>query len=512
MIMLKKLFLFTMILFAGFGIYSISADTITFQIGELESQETIVVEDVTYNKYVVTTEGSDYHIIHNLELGRYSDFDIVLHDLIYGPNAQGLSTVLEIARDYEARTGKVVYAAVNGDFFSSTSMVGYYAVNNNILHFGSTTMNSFGFTSAHKTKVGDVEVGYKINIYNAEGDLVDFVHIDQMNAALADGEVGVFTSDLSTSVSGTNIAKLIVEDRLILNDSVYHYEGDLISNINNFTFNDTDYSISSGEFVIAAKGDSESYQTLIEAIDNDSRIAIYPYPINDWEDMDFIMGGWQILLDRGTLLPEPIHGAETAKHPRTTIGVNREGTIGLTIVDGRLVNIPGVTLGELALINQDLGYYTALELDGGGSSTCLLRNMETGELETMNTPSDGYLRSVANALLIVGDPVDDPITTETTTLSTTTEAPTTTIPTTFEPTTSITTTSIPTTETTIPTTTTISTTATDTTTTTTETQTESSTGDYYESNDCSSCGSISFNTAIYGIIALMGFLLVRRRL
>ncbi len=505
---MKKIFVFLslILLFAFIGLVKIGADTISFSIGEIESQETIIVEDITYNNYVLSTLGSSSHIIHNLEVGRYSEFDVVLHDKLYGPDSTGLSTVLEIALDYEAKTGKVVYAAVNGDFFSFDSFlpVGFYGVDNNLLQIGNYNLNSFGFTDAHKTKVGDVEYGYKINIYDSTGKYVDFIHIDKINDLLENGEIGVFTNDISSSISGSNIAKLSVTDELILNNSYFHYEGDLISNINDFVFDDNTYTITGEEFVIAAKGDSEAYQTLLAEVTNDSRLAIYPYPINDWEDMDYIIGGYQILLNRGTKLPEPIHGAETSRHPRTTIAVNRAGDIGLTVIDGRMVNIPGVTLGELADINEDLGYYTALELDGGGSSTCLLRNLETDELEIMNTPSDGHLRGVANAVLIVGDPITDPlITTEETTTQITTVMTTT-------GTTMITDTA----QTSIETTTEPFTFPTSTEaiiTTTTDKQTSTTATVPVDSSDCGSCNSVKASTILLSLLAIIGFFFARKK-
>jgi len=45
------------------------------------------------------------------------------------------------------------------------------------------------------------------------------------------------------------------------------------------------------------------------------------------------------------------------------------------------------------------GAVTAFNLDGGGSSTMLLRNSETGEYEGLNTFSDGHMRSISNGLL-----------------------------------------------------------------------------------------------------------------
>jgi len=404
--MLKKAFLFSLTLLLFLAIFVAKAETPTFSIGEVTDHQTKVVEDIVYNKYTIKANDITTHIIHNVELERYADFKIVLHDKLYGENATGLSTVLDIALDYEAKTGKMVYAAFNGDFFS-TLPIDFYAVDNNILRIGQYNKNAFGFTDAHKTRVGKVDYGYKINIYDETGKYVDYIHIDKLNQSINDGEVGFFTSDLTPTITGSNILKLSVENEVIINNSDFHYEGDILSDINNLSFNDLDYQVKASEFVIGFKGDSSNYQKLISLIDEGYRIAIYPYPINDWEGMDYIVGGWQILLDRGTLLPEEIHGSPSARHPRTTIAVKRDGAIGVSVIDGRVEGIPGVTLEELANINLDLGYYTALELDGGGSSTCLLRNLETLELDIMNIPADGHLRAVPNAILIVGDPIED---------------------------------------------------------------------------------------------------------
>jgi hypothetical protein len=492
---IKKGFQLSLIFIVLFGHYLISAGSMSFTIGELDSHETITVEDITYNKYVINTASSDKHIVHNLEIGRYSDFEVVLHDRLYGDDAQGLSTVLNIALDYEAKTGKVVYAAVNGDFFS-TLPIDFYATENNILKIGYYNKNAFGFTSAHRTKVGKVEYGYKVNIYDDDNSLIDYIHIDKFNDDLEEGEIGVFTPDLTTEITGNNIAKLRVSNDFILNNSDSHYKGDALSIMSNFN-NDT-YTLSNNEFVIAAKGSSYNYERILNLIESGTKLSIYPYPINDWEDMEYIIGGWQILLDRGVKLPEVIHGSVTARHPRTTIGVNRDGIIGLTVVDGRLVNIPGMTLNELADLNEDLGYYTALELDGGGSSTCLLRNLETNELEIMNTPADGHLRNIANAILIVGDPitVDEPITTEipTTELPTTTYQDTTYITPSTSP---IQTTEIPT----LPTSTTIETTYHQTT----------LNLDGNENQGCSSCNNVNVSILFFGIMSLMSIIVLRKK-
>jgi len=494
-----------LVFFVSYSLYVVSAESYNFSLGEVQSHETLYVEDITYQKFVIKGQGSDTHIIHNLEIGRYSDFDVVLHDRLYGEDAIGKATVLEIALDYEAKTGKVVYAAVNGDFFS-TLPIDFYAVENNILRIGYYDKNAFGFTDAHRSVVGKVDYGFKVNVYNAEGQYIDYIHIDRFNEPLSHGEIGVYTPDLSTLISGDDIAKLSINHQLIPNDSEFHYQGQVTSQMDDFSFNNDDYHLGAGEFVIAAKGESESYNQILDLIQTGNQVAIYPYPINDWQGMDYIIGGWQILLDRGQKLPEDIHGSPTSRHPRTTIAVNRDGEIGLTVVDGRMVNIPGLTLGELADLNEELGYYTALELDGGGSSTCLLRNLETNELEIMNTPSDGYLRSVVNAVLIVGDPIE--------------EQPTTTIATTQVPTTTwietTTTTYITTTEevTTLPPITTTEPTTTSQTTNPTSTSQPTTDQTNYEeinTSGCSSCNNVNQSLIFFGLLSIVGLLIYRKK-
>ena len=406
--MKKFLIVFVLAVF-GFIAQVVSADEMSFQIGTVESHESMMVADIAYNKYVIDGAGPDTHIIHNVEFGRYSEFEIVLHDMLFGPEGQGLSTVREIALDYEIETGKVVYAAFNGDFFSfETGLpVGFYAVDGVLLQLGYNDLNSFGFTGAHKTRIGDVEYGYKLLIYDETDSLVGEYHVNRMNENLLDGEIGIFTPDVSSVVQGDNLAKLRVNDEPIDNDSEKHYVGQPLSDVSAFTFDTADMNVNENTFVLAANGDSEAYQSLNDNLTSTSTLEVYPYPTGQWEDMDYIIGGRQILFDRGDKLPEPIHGSVYSRHPRTSIAVSREGEMAITIVDGRQDGVPGVTLGELASINEDFGYYTALELDGGGSSTCLLRNLETDELDIMNTPSDGELRGVSNAVLIVGDPIDD---------------------------------------------------------------------------------------------------------
>lgn len=83
--------------------------------------------------------------------------------------------------------------------------------------------------------------------------------------------------------------------------------------------------------------------------------------------------------------------------PRTAAGVDERGRLILLTVNGRQASSVGLTLTELAHVMAFLGAQDALNLDGGGSSTMVLR----GDL--FNRPSDGRERPVGNALLVFSD-------------------------------------------------------------------------------------------------------------
>ena len=95
----------------------------------------------------------------------------------------------------------------------------------------------------------------------------------------------------------------------------------------------------------------------------------------------------------------------TGRHPRTAIGIaNRGRRLLLVVVDGRQTPYSdGMTLRELATVMLALGARDALNLDGGGSTTLVYADPDSGgALRVANRPSDAAgERPVGNALVIV---------------------------------------------------------------------------------------------------------------
>lgn len=85
-----------------------------------------------------------------------------------------------------------------------------------------------------------------------------------------------------------------------------------------------------------------------------------------------------------------------ARHPRTMIGIDADGFIWLAAIDGRQPAYSiGMTFDEMQQLCDRLGLVSALNLDGGGSTTMVVK----GQL--VNRPSDpAGARPVSDAILV----------------------------------------------------------------------------------------------------------------
>lgn len=120
-------------------------------------------------------------------------------------------------------------------------------------------------------------------------------------------------------------------------------------------------------------------------------------PRSDLEDVVVAVGGNHLLVDDG--VQQPFTDTEPAA--RTAIGLSEDGrTMYLVSLDGKQAHSRGMTLGEFAELMADLGAYDALNIDGGGSSTLVVRDPGTDDRTVVNSPSDGSERSVANGLAL----------------------------------------------------------------------------------------------------------------
>jgi hypothetical protein len=120
-----------------------------------------------------------------------------------------------------------------------------------------------------------------------------------------------------------------------------------------------------------------------------------------WVQAQDIVGGAGLLVHHGTPMADwsAEHlraGFDTERHPRTMIGASRGPAIWLVTVDGRNPSLSlGMTFAELTNLALKLNLVHALNLDGGGSTTMVVKG------RIVNHPSDATgARKVSDALIV----------------------------------------------------------------------------------------------------------------
>ena len=114
------------------------------------------------------------------------------------------------------------------------------------------------------------------------------------------------------------------------------------------------------------------------------------------------VGGSPFLVKDGKSVAEDASDYYSKRHSRTCVGITAEGKVVLMVLDGRQEPFSaGGNAEELAQIMLDAGCVTAINLDGGGSTTFVAKQEGSDTLTVVNRPSDGYERSVSSSLMIV---------------------------------------------------------------------------------------------------------------
>ncbi|MCX2949390.1 phosphodiester glycosidase family protein [Lentzea sp. NEAU-D7] len=266
-------------------------------------------------------------------------------------------------------------AAINGDFFDIDD---------------SNAPDGVGIQDGHLRKSGEgraagidaAGVGSVMETF-FEGTLNGTHELTQLNSARIDVDgIGVFNSLWGTysrarAVQGAaNTAEVIVED-------------DVVRSVGS----PGDQPVQGYALVGRDKG-----ADVLKTLKPGDRAEIsYRNRTSDGSDPRTAIGGRQLLVSNGrNVAPaDPLH-------PRTAVGFSQDGRkMYVLVVDGRQsAHLQGLDLDDLADAMIELGAHNALNLDGGGSSTMLVRDPGTTGLKVVNTPSDGGERPVANGLAL----------------------------------------------------------------------------------------------------------------
>ncbi len=318
----------------------------------------------------------------------YQANDTVTPMVYYGTTLYGRSTLDTLASSLIA-SGRTIVAAVNGSFFEMASGVPYGLIVTDGLLRSSGDINSVGFYADGSAVIGKPGLTVRMTA----GSTSFSVHY---NKALSEQSgVIVYSRDYDTHTKGTIRAYNVIvrpeSAALTLSGEVKAevlYSGEAYS-----------AEIPEGCFTISMALSTPYTSTLavLQALTAGDIVTITTSCDAAWEAVRYACGGDDLLVENGTARSTFTLDSADKRTSRTAIGLKADGTLVVYTVDGLQTGYSlGVTLSELADRMVELGCVTALNLDGGGSTTAGLRYPGYDVLSTINSPSGGQQRKCAN--------------------------------------------------------------------------------------------------------------------
>lgn len=123
----------------------------------------------------------------------------------------------------------------------------------------------------------------------------------------------------------------------------------------------------------------------------------------DFNNVEEAVGGRYLALKNGGFADlTPGDDLVYYRHPRSCVGTDPDGRLYLLIVDGRQSGYSnGCSIPDMGVMLLPFGATDAINFDGGGSATMIVKDYATGTLSCRNKPSDGKMRAVLDTLLLV---------------------------------------------------------------------------------------------------------------
>ena len=323
-------------------------------------------------------------------------------------------TVKEIAADFEAKNpGWKVIAAVNGDFFDISSnkalpltTSGSFVQNGEVLKTVGDTVLGFTNNGTANTLIGNGTIAFTdyftLRVYDEKNQLIAEQKVDNINPdSVSTGLALYYSYPTITDGEGATATRVYSEVNYPNNSYVVKAPEQCIP-----------YSGgTNGSFFGKGKGSFEEAGNLLYTqfavysdnaelngiLANASKIVVQRDVVGDYQEADNISGTGVTLVYDGVANVFN----DKNRHPRTMIGVKADGTLVFCTVDGRQPDdlMYGMTYDELSALMYHYGCVAAYNMDGGGSTTMIIREGE--ELRVLNSPSDGEERKDSNAILVV---------------------------------------------------------------------------------------------------------------
>jgi hypothetical protein len=284
-------------------------------------------------------------------------------------------------------------AGVNGDFYATGGIpINSQVINGELLRtVGYNNKSTLGFDAANRPVISITNFSGKLILKNA-GRAISGVNQDRQTNFLVVYNP-FWGNHTDTNEWGTEVEITPLTDWTV-NDTIVCVAGDIARLVGKMP-------IPAGKAVLS--GHQEASDFLYNNIQSGDTLKLVLELQPALANIKQLIGGFPKIVSEGVNYVDQGYAQEDGpphtyqRHPRTAVGFSADSTrLYFITVDGRQDLLSrGMTLPELADFMISIGVAHGINLDGGGSTTMVVRN------QVKNSPSDGSERSVANSLLAV---------------------------------------------------------------------------------------------------------------
>lgn len=298
-----------------------------------------------------------------------------------------------------------VVGAINGDFYGTGGIPVGAQVLDGVLLKGPTTRSIFIVTPLKKPLIDIVSFGGELSASNRIT-----ISVSGINETRDTDELILFNkyfgSRAGTNYWGTEVTVEYLTQHPVINDTLYVVA---IAKDSIMATGHGNNIIPDNGMVISGHGTAGTLLNENVFVGDTLSVLIQLRPVQ--RKIIELIGGTPRLIRKGvaTVEWENEHTNRSFafdRHPRTAVGFNQDSTgLFFFTVDGRQPGYSvGMSLFALADYMLEWGVYQGVNLDGGGSTTMVVRG------NVVNSPSDAAgERTVANALMVISTAPTGPL-------------------------------------------------------------------------------------------------------
>ena len=339
---------------------------------------------------MVTSDGSQAVNLVEVALGNPA---ISFKSSLSNERVTGLERTSSQAQNQSAAGHRVV-AAINGDTWigftndMEDAPSGLHVESGELVVAGSSARPTFGIASDGRPMLDTVVVGVTLGT-----SLGQFV-VNKVNQPRGSSEVVLYTPHFgsNTSAAASGIDVVISGFALPLRTS-----GTWTGVVSATRPAEGEWPISAGTVILTAPATSQ-----LASLAPGAPVTLTTTVTAGWETVRHVVGGREWIVRDGAVSISPRPPSADLIHPRSALGLTADQRMILATVDGRQAGwSDGVTLPDLAELMIERGAVSAINLDGGGSTTLAIHRAGTSGPAVVNRPSDGSERPVTNSILVI---------------------------------------------------------------------------------------------------------------